>query len=68
MNIKVTIEFTDEFDQKQIAVSGIEDVANDLYDNHLDFIFMYAKQAIQGLGFTDSVIEDYLYPKGEKIK
>jgi hypothetical protein len=65
MNIKVTIEFTDEFDQKQIAVSGVEDVANDLYDNHLEFIFNYVKQAVAGLGFSESVVEDYLYPEGE---
>lgn len=65
MNIKVIIEFTNEFDQKQTSVSGIENIPNDLYDNHLEFIFNYIKQAVAGLGFSEKTVEDYLYPAGE---
>ena len=65
MNIKVTIEFTDEFDQKLIAVSGIENADVILYDNQLEFIFMFIKQAVVGLGFTNNTIEDFLNGKEE---
>ena len=64
MDVKVTIEFTDEFDQKQIAVSGVENVDNDVHDSHLSFIFMHVEQAVRALGFSESSIEEYLHPEG----
>lgn len=66
-SIKVTIEFTDVFNQKQIGVAGIEGYDVSIVDySDLEFIITHCKQAIKALGFSEKQIENELTIVEEK--
>jgi|WetSurMetagenome_2_1015567.scaffolds.fasta_scaffold00534_3 hypothetical protein len=60
MDISVELKLKDEFDQTSRSISESINLDNEVHDKHLPNIIRHIIQALQGLGFIESQINEYI--------
>ena len=58
MDIKVTIEFKNEFDNITIGHSESKNISD---ESHYEVIVTHVKQAIMAIGFSAEAVDDMFY-------